>query len=115
MFQHGQERQNTTKIGHFAVKYHVFVIDPRQICSYISNKLQLMSATVFTCLRVQHYFFEKKKKMVKHLIIKIRRIYFKICLKTSACFMIFNILCTAFKMKANEKESKLQYSQCFKV
>ena len=54
--------------------------------------------------------------MVKHvdLIIKIRRIYFKICLKTSACFMIFNIICTVFQMKANEK-SKLQYLQCFKV
>ena len=96
MFQHGQERQNTTKIGQFAVKYHVFVIVPRQICSYILKKLQLMSATVFTFLRVQHLFFEGKKKMVKHLIIKIRRIYFKICLKTSACFMIFNIPCTAF-------------------
>ena len=84
------------KIGQFAVKYHVFVIVPRLICSYILNKLQLMSATVFTFLRVQHLFFEGKKKMVKHLIIKIRRIYFKICLKTSACFMIFNILCTAF-------------------
>ena len=35
VFQHGQERQNTTKIGQFAVKYHVFVIVPRQICSYI--------------------------------------------------------------------------------
>ena len=80
------------KIGQFAVKYHVFVIVPRQICSYIINKL----ATVFTFLRVQHLFFEGKKKMVKHLIIKIRRIYFKICLKTSVCFMIFNILCTAF-------------------
>ena len=98
MFQHGQERQNTTKIGQFAVKYNVFVIVPRQICSYTSilNKLQLMSATVFTFLRVQHLFFEGKKKMVKHLIIKIRRIYFKICMKTSACFMIFNIICTAF-------------------
>ena len=85
------------KIGQFAVKYHFFfVIVLRQNCSYISNKLQLMSATVFTCLRVQHLFFEGKKKMVKHLIIKIRRIYFKICLKTSACFMILNILCTAF-------------------
>ena len=47
-----------------------------------------MSATVFTFLRVQHLFFEGKKNMVKHLIIKIRRIYFKICLKTSTCFMI---------------------------
>ena len=56
----------------------------------------LMSAKVFTFLTVQHLFFEGKKKMVKHLIIKIRRIYFKICLKTSACFMIFNILSTAF-------------------
>ena len=84
------------KIGQFAVKYHVFVLVPLQMCSYISNELQLMSATVFTFLRVQHLFFEGKKKMVKHLIIKIRRIYFKICLKTSACFMIFNILCTAF-------------------
>ena len=73
------------------------MIVPRQICSYILNKLQLMSATVFTFLRVQRLFFEgKKKKMVKHLIIKIRRIYFKICLKTSAFFMIFNILCTEF-------------------
>ena len=83
------------KTGQFAVKYHVFVIVPRQIYSYILNKLQLMSATVFTFLRVQHLFFKGKKKMVKDLIIKIRRIYFKICLKTSACFMIFNILCTA--------------------
>ena len=96
MFLHGPERQNTTKNGQFAVKYHVFVIVPRQIRSYILNKLQLMSATVFTFLRVQHLFFEGKKKMVKHSIIKIRRIYFKICLKTSACFMIFIILCTAF-------------------
>ena len=84
------------KIGQFAVKYHVFVIVPRQICSYILNKLQLMSATVFSFLRVQHLFFEWKKKMVKHLIIQIRRIYFKICLKASACLMIFNILCIAF-------------------
>ena len=45
--------------------------------------------------------------MVKHLIIEIRRIYFKICLKTSACFMIFNILCTAFYMKANEKKKQI--------
>ena len=82
------------KIGQFAVKYHVFVIVPRQ-SSYISNKLQLMSATVITFLRVQHLFYEGKKKMVKHLIIKIRRIYYKICLKTSTCFMIFDILCTA--------------------
>ena len=84
------------KIGQFAVKYHVFVIVPQQICSCILNKLQLMSVTVFTFLRAQHLFFEEKKKMVKHLIIKIRGIYFKICLKTSACFMIFNIPCTAF-------------------
>ena len=84
------------KIGQFAVKYHVFVIVLQKICSYILNKLQLMSVTVFTFLRVQHLFFEGKKKMVKHLIIKIRRIYFKKCLKTSACFMIFNIPCTAF-------------------
>ena len=42
------------KIGQFAVKYDVFVNVPRQICSYILNKLQLMSATVFTFLRVQH-------------------------------------------------------------
>ena len=84
------------KIGQFAVKYHVFVIVPQQICSCILNKLQLMSVTVFTFLRAQHLFFEGKKKMVKHLIIKIRGIYFKICLKTSACFMIFNIPCTAF-------------------
>ena len=62
MFQHGQERQNTTKIGQFAVKYHVFVIVPQQICSYILNKLQLMSVTVFTFLTVQHLFFEGKKK-----------------------------------------------------
>ena len=70
------------KIGQFAVKYHVFVIVPRQICSYILNKLQLMSATVhvFTFLRVQHLFLEGKKKMVKHLIIKIRRIYENLCL-----------------------------------
>ena len=96
MFQDGQERQNTTKNWTICVKYHVFVIVPRQICSYILNKLQLMSPTVFTFLRVQHLFFEGKKKMVKPLIIKIR-IYFKICLKTSACFMIcFNIFCTAF-------------------
>ena len=46
------------KIGQFAVQYHVFVIVPRQICSYILDKLQLMSATVFTFLRVQHLFFE---------------------------------------------------------
>ena len=110
MFQHGQERKIQLKIGQFAVKYHVFVIVPRQICSYILNKLQLMSATVFTFLRVQHLFFEGKKKMVKHLINKIRRNYFKICLKTSACFMIFNILC-----ESKRKKSKLQYSQCFKV
>ena len=55
--------------GQFAVYYHVFVINPQQICSYILNKLQLMSVTVFTFLRVQHLFFEGKKKMVKHLII----------------------------------------------
>ena len=79
------------KIGQFAVKYHVFVIVPQQICSCILN-----TVTVFTFLRAQHLFFEGKKKMVKHLIIKIRGIYFKICLKTSACFMIFNIPCTAF-------------------
>ena len=84
------------KLGQFAVKYLVFVIVPQQICSFILNKLQLMSVTVFSFLRVQHLFFERKKKMVKHLIIKIRRIYFKICLKTCACFIIFNIPCTAF-------------------
>ena len=50
------------KLGQFAVKYHVFVIVPRQICSYILNKLQMMSAKVFTFLRVQHLFFEGKKK-----------------------------------------------------
>ena len=60
------------KIGQFAVKYHVYVIVPRQICSYILNKCHV----VFTFLRVQHLFFEWKKKMVKHLLIKIRRIYF---------------------------------------
>ena len=96
MFQHGQERQNTTKNWAFSVKYHVFVIVPQQICSCILNELQLMSVTIFTFLRVQHLFFEGKKKMVKHLNIKKRRIYFKICLKTSARFMIFNIPCTAF-------------------
>ena len=51
------------KIGQFAVKYHVFVIVPQQICSYILNKLQLMSVTVFTFLGVQQsLFFEGKKK-----------------------------------------------------
>ena len=65
------------KIGQFAVKYHVFVIVPRQICSYILNKLQLMPATVFTFLMVQHSFFEGKKKMVKHLIIKDKKDLFQ--------------------------------------
>ena len=92
------------KIGQFAIKYHVFVIVPRQICSYISNKLQLMSATVFTFLRVHHLFFEGKKKMVKHLIIKIRRICFKICLKTSACF--YDILHSLYSVLDESKRKK---------
>ena len=84
------------------------MIVPQQICSYILNKLQWMSVTLFNFLRVNYLFFEgTKKKMVKHLIIKIRRIYFKICLKTSACFMILNIPCTAFKMKANEEKKQI--------
>ena len=53
--------------------------------------------------------------MVKHLIIKIRRIYFKICLKTSACIMIFNIPCTAFYMKANGKKANYSIHNVFKV
>ena len=53
------------KIGQFAVKYHVFVIVPQQICSYLLNKLQLMSVTVFTFPRVQHLFFEGKKKWLR--------------------------------------------------
>ena len=50
------------EIGQFAIKYHVFVLVPQQICSYILNKLQLMSVTVFTFFRVQHLLFEGKKK-----------------------------------------------------
>ena len=49
------------KIGQFAVKYHVFVIVPRQICSYIFNKLQLMSATVLF-LGFNIYFSKGRKK-----------------------------------------------------
>ena len=50
------------KIGQFAVKYHVFVIAPQQICSYILNKLQLMSVTVFTFLGFNIYFSKGRKK-----------------------------------------------------
>ena len=83
--------KSQTKHFYIGTKEAPSVIVPRQICSNILNKLQLMSATVFTFLRVQHLFFEGKKKMVKHLIIKIRRIYFKICLKTSACYLTFSV------------------------
>ena len=56
---------NTVKNGKIQLnigQFAVFVIVLRQICSYILNKLQLMSATVFTFLRGQHLFFEGKKK-----------------------------------------------------
>ena len=50
------------KLGNLLLNIMFFVIVLRQICSYILNKLQLMSATVFSFLRVQHLFFEGKKK-----------------------------------------------------
>ena len=43
--------------------------------------------------------------MVKHLIIKIRRIYFKICLKTSACFMILKHFLYSVLDESNQKNS----------
>ena len=71
LLQHGQSRRNTTKIVQFADKYQILVIVPQQIYRYILTKLQLMSVPVFRCVSGQHYRFEKKKKMVTHLIMKI--------------------------------------------
>ena len=49
--------------------------------------------------------------MVKHLIIKVRRIFFKICLKTSACFMIFNILSLFYSvLDKSKRKKKANYS-----
>ena len=73
VFQQGQSRRNTTKIGQFAGKYQILVIVPRQIYRYmyVLTKLHLMSVPVFRCVTARHYRFEGKEKMGMHLIIKI--------------------------------------------
>ena len=71
VFQQGQSRRNTTKIGQFAGKYQILVIVPRQIYRYVLTKLHLMSVPVFRCVSARHYRFKGKEKMGTHLIIKI--------------------------------------------
>ena len=72
VFQQGQSRRNTTKNWtHFADKYQILVIVPRQIYRYELTKLHLMSVPVFRCVSARHYRFEGKEKMGTHLILKI--------------------------------------------
>ena len=71
VFQQGQSRRNTTKIGQFAGKYQILVIVPRQIYRYVLTKLHLTSVPVFRCVSARHYRFEGKENMGTHLIIKI--------------------------------------------
>ena len=61
---------------------------------YMLTKLQLMSVPVFCCVSARYYRFDGKQNMVTHLIIKIWRIYFKICIKPLPVqTMVFKDLC----------------------